>query len=194
MGRSPDAHIRIPDYFQEVSRRHAVIWYEKGDLWICDLDSRGGTSVNGVWLKPRMAFRAAIGDRIVLSDAELRLTASAVSAAISDTVIELALSEGAEQTICHEVKSGDLYRRQLEGITPAELKILLWMRRGYATDQELAYKLHRSANTVRTHVASLFQKLRVNSRSEILALLNRIATGGFAPIESDQLEDPIVPQ
>ncbi len=41
-----------PGTFHNVSRRHAAIWFEKNEYRLCDLESRGGTGINGVWLAP----------------------------------------------------------------------------------------------------------------------------------------------
>lgn len=45
VGRSEDADIRLDE--AEVSRHHAVVFRQGGKLWIVDMDSANGTSVNG---------------------------------------------------------------------------------------------------------------------------------------------------
>lgn len=45
VGRSEDVDIRLDEV--EVSRHHAVVFRQGGKLWILDLDSANGTSVNG---------------------------------------------------------------------------------------------------------------------------------------------------
>jgi DNA-binding CsgD family transcriptional regulator len=189
IGRSSEAQIRIPDYFHEVSRRHAAIWFEKGDVWICDLGSLGGTSINGVWIKSLMPFRVMIGDRIVLNNTELHLGSAASATALVDTVIEMVLADETEQTSCHQAEVNGDQRSEFSSVTPAELKVLLWMRRGYVSDEEISGKTHRSIHTIRTQVASLMQKLRVNSRSEILGKLNRMATFDRAIGKRDSLSE-----
>lgn len=50
IGRSSDADITLDE--PEVSRHHAVLFREGGRLWIADLGSSNGTSVNGYQLGP----------------------------------------------------------------------------------------------------------------------------------------------
>jgi len=45
IGRSDDAAIRLEE--AEISRHHAVVFREAGKLWVSDLGSANGTSVNG---------------------------------------------------------------------------------------------------------------------------------------------------
>ncbi len=121
-----------------------------------------------------------IGDRIVVADVEIRMSSAAPadSIGITDTVIELILAEDKDGTVSGSAADGRREaRNQFAGITPAELQVLLWLRRGYVTDEEIAQKLHRSAHSIRTQVGSLLQKLGVNSRSAILGLINRMTTG-----------------
>jgi hypothetical protein len=46
LGRSDDADLLLP--YENVSRKHALIWRSKGRSWIRDLGSSNGTSVDGV--------------------------------------------------------------------------------------------------------------------------------------------------
>jgi pSer/pThr/pTyr-binding forkhead associated (FHA) protein len=46
IGRSSDADVMLP--FDEVSRRHALIWRADSQAWITDLGSANGTEVDGV--------------------------------------------------------------------------------------------------------------------------------------------------
>src|ERR1700730_4052297 len=45
IGRQDNCAIRVGD--RSVSREHALVWQETGDLWIRDLGSLNGTRVNG---------------------------------------------------------------------------------------------------------------------------------------------------
>jgi hypothetical protein len=45
VGRSDESDLVLP--FDDVSRRHALIWRSGGQAWICDLGSSNGTSVDG---------------------------------------------------------------------------------------------------------------------------------------------------
>jgi diguanylate cyclase (GGDEF)-like protein len=60
IGRSQHAAVRLFD--DGVSRNHARIGVEDGELWVEDLDSRNGTFVNGVRIRARSRLRD--GDKI----------------------------------------------------------------------------------------------------------------------------------
>lgn len=51
---------------QGVSRRHARILIEAGDVFLVDLDSRNGTRLNGKVLKPEQPYRLRDGDEMEL--------------------------------------------------------------------------------------------------------------------------------
>ena len=51
VGRSEDVDIKLPE--GEVSRHHAVVFRQAGKLWILDLGSANGTSVNGAAVGPK---------------------------------------------------------------------------------------------------------------------------------------------
>jgi hypothetical protein len=67
IGRSgeSDAHIPAP----EVSRRHALLWREVGDIWLADLGAPNGTYVNGEVFDDAIALVA--GDNIGLGPVTL---------------------------------------------------------------------------------------------------------------------------
>lgn len=65
LGRSPSGDLVLPD--ERVSWQHATVWFESGVLWVKDLGSRNGTSVNGERLSgPRVV---ADGDRLQIGPA-----------------------------------------------------------------------------------------------------------------------------
>lgn len=45
IGRSSEADIVLPH--DDISRRHAVLWRQDGQVWIRDLGSSNGTSLDG---------------------------------------------------------------------------------------------------------------------------------------------------
>lgn len=47
-----------------VSRRHAIITYEDGALYIEDLESTNGTRINGFQLQPARRYRLKDGDEV----------------------------------------------------------------------------------------------------------------------------------
>jgi pSer/pThr/pTyr-binding forkhead associated (FHA) protein len=73
IGRSLTSNIRIPQHFEQVSRHHAEVWQEKNRSWLRDLGSRGGTHVNGICVEQGKPVNVTVGDRITLSDVELKV-------------------------------------------------------------------------------------------------------------------------
>ena len=66
VGRLVECEIVIPAEYKQVSRQHAMVQADQGGLWIQDLDSSGGTRLNGVPLLPQVNTRAMVGDRMSL--------------------------------------------------------------------------------------------------------------------------------
>lgn len=56
-------------------------------------------------------------------------------------------------------------------LTPAEYEIVAWMGRGVHDINEIAGRLFRSVNTVRTQLNRIYDKLAVHSKAELLALV-----------------------
>jgi DNA-binding CsgD family transcriptional regulator len=67
----------------------------------------------------------------------------------------------------HELLSILLERHEL---TDRELEIVLGLARGHAT-KEIADRLYISAHTVRDHIKTIFTKVDVNSRGELVGKL-----------------------
>ncbi len=63
IGRAADNTIRVDD--ASVSRYHAVIEHRDGRLWLRDLCSSNGTTVNGTAVE--CGTRLAVGDRIEIA-------------------------------------------------------------------------------------------------------------------------------
>ncbi len=187
VGRSAAAKIRIPSRYEQVSRRHAEVWREKDRYWLRDVGSRGGTHVNGICLEKGLPVTVTIGDRISLSDVELKVVGEVsklaelmVEAGIA--VLAVPQDDGGSGTDIKRSLPVSFVRDMLRQLTPAELDIVIWMYRGYTSDAELGRTLHRSPNTIRTQVASIFEKLNLHSRTEIVTWLKR----------NDEASDPEV--
>ncbi len=71
IGRSPEADVVLP--FEDISRRHALVWRQDGQIWIRDLGSSNGTSLDG---EPVGREAAAVNPGAVLafSDHRYRLS------------------------------------------------------------------------------------------------------------------------
>lgn len=168
IGRSRHCDISLPGHFAHVSRRHAEVFTDRCGIWIRDLDSRSGTRVNGIWIEKNQQASLVYGDRIWLGGAEIKLVAEIPAPAqlMSESDISGDETGGG---------SGGVMARPAQvmfaELSQAELAIVLWMGRGYLKDEDIAAKLFRSPNTVRTQVNSIFRKLNVRSRADIISLL-----------------------
>ena len=177
IGRAADAHIPVPHQFRHVSRRHAEVWRDKHAVcWIQDLNSRAGIQINGVWIERMHPEQLDGHDRIWLGGLELE-----VMTILPDSSL-LPPSSDPEQE-CVEIDEGLITvhwpsapratQSLLERLTHAELAIVLCMGRGLIRDDEIARHLFRSPHTIRTQVASIFDKLGLHSRPELLGWLKR---------------------
>ena len=70
LGREEDCEIRFPESAKTISRKHAVLSVKEGQTTIEDLDSRGGTMVNGRVIS---ACKLESGDIITLSKYMVRV-------------------------------------------------------------------------------------------------------------------------
>jgi DNA-binding CsgD family transcriptional regulator len=173
IGRGEEASIVIPDRYRAVSRRHATIWSDSlGQVFIRDLGSRCGTDVNGIHLKPAEQYRVVVGDRVNLAGLELQLTASLPP--LTEIVAELNVADIHETWDMEmERRTGEEARTLLRNLSNAELEVMLWLCRGYTQLEAIGRKLHRSPHTVRTQLNSIFRKLNVHSRDELIGKLRR---------------------
>ena len=177
IGRGEEASIAIPDRFRAVSRRHATVWSDPADqVFIRDLGSRCGTDVNGIHLKADEQYRLVMGDRINLAGLELQFTASLPP--LPELVAELNVPDDSDaHDTCDmsdlDRRSGDDARELLGLLSNAELEVMLWLCRGYTQLEAVGRKLHRSPHTVRTQLNSIFRKLNVHSRDELIGKVRR---------------------
>jgi DNA-binding CsgD family transcriptional regulator len=178
-----DSKADIPISGKRVSRRHAEIWAASPTLSILDLGSRSGTRINGVWLKAHSETSLTIGDRLWMGGIELEVVGEvpilaqvlAETGVVGDREIKNEKTAAPGQlTRSTEIPHvAEPIRTVLSQLTRAEMEIVLWMGRGYLDDIELGLKLFRSPNTVRTQVNSIYRKLDVHSRADILGYLKR---------------------
>ena len=192
IGRLPDCDIVIPEEFVHVSRQHAEVGSDKDGLWIQDRGSSGGTQLNGVPLVPSARTRAEIGDKVSLGGLELYFVSP--DASILEELTDESDTEGkTRRTVQFTAKSiktvGDV---RLSSLSPAELEIVRWICRGLTTFDEIGRKLFRSPHTVRTQLGSVFKKLNVHSREQLLALMRKCEIAWTQP-ESGEGHDTIPP-
>lgn len=175
LGTSPEADLRPPASCNRVSPRHGEIWLSRDGVWLIDLKSAAGTRVNGVWLRPNEPHKVIAGDRIRLGRTEMQLISwgSLPSQAVAEFTPPRMVEGTGEHAGFGPSSHGDCLRCKLLVLSPAEHDILLWLGRGHIEDRDIAHELSRSPNTVRTHMGSIFAKLGVHSRGQLIALLRR---------------------
>lgn len=102
------------------------------------------------------------------------------------SVLEGAANEGNVAVVVEPAKSGDLAPIIIEayGLTPRERDVVRAIARGSSTP-EIAAELFLSAHTVRDYIKSVFEKVGVSSRGELVAKL-------FAEHYSDPFHETLV--
>lgn len=199
IGRSPSNQIVIPREFSSVSRRHAQIRIDRGIILIQDLNSTGGTRLNGVNLVPKRESEVVFGDRVGLAELEMFLVAP--EAKILQTLSRAGTGADAdmdsgESSIILVGRSAGTSRefRRLQKLSPAESQVVCWISRGLTTPEAIGAKLFRSPHTIRTQLNSIFRKLRVHSREELLAwLLHNEIAWASAPDDDGDDSDRVLP-
>jgi predicted component of type VI protein secretion system len=73
IGRDPECQIRPPDVL--VSRVHALVWEQDGQVRVRDEGSSNGTYVNGTRLPPRHTRPLALGDQVQIGTTLLTVAA-----------------------------------------------------------------------------------------------------------------------
>jgi DNA-binding CsgD family transcriptional regulator len=170
IGRSKQCDIVIPPKFLSVSRRHASIWGNPSGMMIRDEESTAGTRINGVEIGCGQEAKLVVGDRVSLGTLELQVT--------DNLPIQRKLFAETGVLIDESIDSVDLSgftasaaRTMLASLTKAEFSIVLWIGRGFFKDDEIAERLNRSPNTIRTQMNSIFRKLGVHSRTDLVNLI-----------------------
>ena len=154
-------------------------------LGIRDLGSCSGTRINGVWLKANCDAALAVGDRIWIGGIELEVVGDvplfagqvlAESGVLGERQLQSAGTANHDPLITKSTEVPyvvEPIRTVLSQLSRAELEILLWMGRGLSRLRRIGRQLFRSPNTVRTQVNSIYRKLDVHSRADILGYLKR---------------------
>jgi DNA-binding CsgD family transcriptional regulator len=179
IGRRQDCDIVVPAKFVCTSRRHAEIWADRSAIKIRDLGSTGGTRVNGVGIERAKDVKIVPGDRISLGGLELVLVDDIPIAGVQLGESGVRVEESVDRAKPDDL-AVELSRALLARLSQAELAIVLWLCRGFYKDEEIASKLNRSPNTIRTQVNSIFKKLAVHSRNEIVSLVKRSDPDGVS--------------
>jgi DNA-binding CsgD family transcriptional regulator len=171
IGRGADADIRIPAKFASVSRAHAAIWFDRS-IWLEDLASTAGTLVNGITIKPNKEYELSLADSLWLGGVELNVVADIDDGYVFDPHVVDNENDTRIPTD-HELNTDLQKQSAATSLTHAELEVVLWISRGYTTLPELGQKLFRSPHTIRAQLRSIFRKLGIHSRDEVVAWFKR---------------------
>ncbi|NSW53886.1 MAG: FHA domain-containing protein [Anaerolineae bacterium] len=75
LGRSSEAHLRIPS--GTISRQHARLFVQEGQVWITDLASKNGITINGQRIAPERPMALPMGQTFTVDDFEFQLLGGA---------------------------------------------------------------------------------------------------------------------
>jgi DNA-binding NarL/FixJ family response regulator len=70
---------------------------------------------------------------------------------------------------------------RLATLTPQQVRVLMMLGEGLLNKQ-IAYKLNISEATIKAHVSAILQKLAVDSRTQAVIAINRLANGTWKKI------------
>jgi DNA-binding CsgD family transcriptional regulator len=162
IGRAGECRLRLEDGL--VSRRHARVWEDSGGLFVEDLGSRNGVTVNGRRIRQTaqifhddqvgigLTVLAAI-DGLFVSRPEYLSTLPPASVPFGDADVDADV----------ETKLAGL-----EKLSERELEVLELIALGH-TNLEVSKKLFISVKTVETHRARIGEKIGCKSRAELVA-------------------------
>jgi DNA-binding CsgD family transcriptional regulator len=187
IGRSRSADIVINSRYHSVSRRHAAVWADRRGMWISDLGSSSGTNVNGVWVDHVPRAGLVVGDVIALGEVELEVRGEVDD--LASTFPHLL-----EEIPTKLRQFTPLARAMALKLSPAEIDVMLWISRGFQDDVEIARQLHRSPNTVRTEIGSIFRKFGLHSRAELMGWLKRANQSRLANAKQSPKSDQTTKQ
>lgn len=187
----PDARVHESGRFEDAVK--LVARYPDTDLVLLDLNMPGSSGLSGL-----MTLRAAqptvpvviisaTDDSLTVRRA-LELGASGYvskSAGIEEIgkVIETVMAggvstpEGLDLTAESDPEVADLIAR-IQTLTPQQRRVLAMLGQGLLNKQ-IAFELQVSEATVKAHVSAVLQKLHVDSRTQAVIKLAKLASGGF---------------
>lgn len=153
LGRRRESDLHLPD--PHVSRAHALVGRRSGAVWIEDLGSTGGTSVNGVAVTGAQALRH--GDIVRFGTVETRFEDHRLVSSREDEtqVIEVRQSTGTPV------------------LSPRQHQVLVCMQDGLS-NPEIASRLGVSNRTVKAHCQEIFARLGVHNRTAAVATAMRL--------------------
>lgn len=152
---------------QLISRRHAKLWLEHDQVYLQDLNSRNGTTINGERVS---TTSVTVGTSIQID----RFTMYVVDLNQMRRNAELGtyVSTHAGTKAAHSDESVTFFlqqkRAEIAQLSKAQVRVLRLLLSG-ASEAEAAMELHRSPSTIHSHVIAIYKILGVNSRGGLMA-------------------------
>ncbi len=172
-GRADDATIRLSGAL--VSRRHARFVLEGDRLWVEDLGSMNGVSVNGA----RISGRAIVahGDKVAVGLDTLRVVHEAFLERASK-LSTLPPPPDSDARFLPDTGPDEPTHARLAALSDREREVLDLVVFGH-TQAEIAKRLSISVKTVETHRARIGEKLGCRTRAELVTYA--VAAGVLRP-------------
>ena len=153
LGRRENSDLLLPD--PHVSRAHAVIRKASGAMWLEDLGSTGGTSVNGEPVTGSQALKH--NDTVTFGLVETRFEDRG---SLMDT------DEATQMIELPPVEDKPV-------LSPRQTEVLGFLQEGL-TNPEIAVKLGVTERTVKAHCQEVFDRLSARNRTAAVAAAMRM--------------------
>ena len=153
LGRRENSDLLLPD--PHVSRAHAVIRKASGAVWLEDLGSTGGTTVNGETVTGSQALKH--NDTVVFGLVETRFEDRG------------SLTDSDEATQMIELPPVE----DKPVLSPRQNEVLSYLKEGL-TNPEIAVKLGVTERTVKAHCQEVFDRLGARNRTAAVAAAMRM--------------------
>jgi DNA-binding CsgD family transcriptional regulator len=130
--------------------------------------------LNGVPLHPDHESQAVIGDRLSLAGLEMDFVPQDFERRQNDNPADSISSVNVAEPGPRSSASDAANRiRLMDRLSPAELEVVRRVCRGETTNVQIAAVLLRSPHTIRTQLNSIYKKLNVHSREELVSFVRR---------------------
>jgi pSer/pThr/pTyr-binding forkhead associated (FHA) protein len=153
LGRRENSDLHLPD--PHVSRAHAVIRKQSGAVWVEDLGSTGGTSVNGEGIVSAHVLKH--GDTVRFGTVEARYEDRASTMDADDDTQMIELPDVEDKPV----------------LSPRQQEVLSYLKEGL-TNPEIAVKLGVTERTVKAHCQEVFDRLGARNRTAAVAAAMRL--------------------
>jgi DNA-binding CsgD family transcriptional regulator len=138
-----------------VRRAHALIRRHSGTVWIEDLGSTGGTSVNGQAVTGAHALRH--GDVVRFGPVETRFEDRGAQMSRDDDTVLMEVPDVEDKPV----------------LSPRQQEVLQYLKEGL-TNPEIATRLGVTERTVKAHCQEVFDRLGARNRTAAVAAAKRL--------------------